>query len=143
MIMDYLLQFDPNPTPITVTAFSTNTLDMLNAREMGIGADLELNIEIVTALAGGTSLNIQLLGSADNATFTLIQETGVMLTAVLGAGNVFNLELAHRSPGQAVPRYYKLQYVVVGTYTSGAVAAQITRDRQTTTYYPPGIAVLN
>ena len=143
MIIDYYLQFDPNPTLLTATAFSTNTLDMLNAREMAVGSQLKIAIEIVTALAGGTSLNIQLLGSADNSTYTLIQETGVMLTAVLGAGNVFNLELAHRSPLQAVPRYYKLQYVIVGPYTSGAVAAQIVLDRQTTTYYPPGIVVLN
>ena len=143
MIMDFLLQFDPNPTPITATAFSTNTLDMLNARDIAVGTPLKLGIEIITALVGGTSLNIQLLGSPDNVTYSLIQETGVMLTAVLGAGIIYNLDIAHRGPLQAIPRYYKLQYVVVGPYTGGSVAAQLILDRQTLTYYPPGIAVLN
>jgi hypothetical protein len=74
MYMDGLLLFDTN-VAITSTAVSTNVIDLLNARDMGVGDDpaLDVVIQVTSALlsAGASTLTVQFQGSTDNTTYTV------------------------------------------------------------------------
>lgn len=95
MIIDSLLQFDPPATAVTVTAVSTNVLDLVNNRDLGIGKyKLSVMCLVGTAFTSATAsatLNIQLQGAPDNGSgaaggYSLIGESGVVPLGQLAAG---------------------------------------------------------
>lgn len=164
MILDGALQFTGaagavnTDAPTTGTQQSTNVIDLLNARDLGIGDDpaLELLIQIVTAFASGTSLETQLQGAPDNGsgspgTYTTMWTSGALAEAGLTAGRQIGnvtvprilLPLPDRPGLQALPRFLRLQYVTVGTHTAGAIYGAIILDRQDQISYPPGIVIAN
>ena len=149
MIIDAQNTFDPTGTlasTIGANTPSVNTLDLGVARDLGPGEEIKLAIAIATAFtaAGAATLNVQLQGSPDNATWTTIQETSAMPVANLVAGFILNLEIASAAPGQARPRYYRLNYqVATGPFTAGVFSSFFTLDRQNAIYYPPGVVVFN
>jgi hypothetical protein len=84
MLLDSTQVFDPAGTAITVTASSTNVLDMGVARDMGIGDDplvLVVLSDGTFAAAGAATLNIALQGSPDNATWTVYAESSLLTIA--------------------------------------------------------------
>ena len=164
MILDGLLQFTGTAgsvsvdSPTTGTQQSTNVLDLVNARDMGIGDDpaLKLLIQIVTAFASGTSLQVQLQGAPDNGsgapgTYTTMWDSGALAEADLTAGRYImagdmprTLLPTGLNPGkQALPRFLRLQYVTVGTHTAGGIYGTIVLDRQDQVSYPAGITIPN
>lgn len=166
MIIDGLLQFTGTPgsvsadSPTTGTQQSTNVLDLVNARDMGIGDDpaLELLIQIMTTFADGTSLDVQLQGAPDNGSgapgsYTTMWSSGALAEANLVAGRyigninvprtILALPNTGASAAQALPRFLRLQYVTVGTHTAGAIYAGIVLDRQDYVAYPAGINIAN
>jgi len=166
MIIDGSLQFTgtagtvSSDAPTTGTQQSTNIIDLVNARDMGIGdsPQLELLIQITASFASGTSLNVQLQGAPDNGSglpgsYTTMWESGVQAEAVLVAGRYLsNVDLPRvllASPNtgataaQALPRFLRLQYVTVGTHTLGTIYAAIVLDRQDYQVYPAGITIVN
>jgi hypothetical protein len=94
MYLDALLQFDPAATAVTVTAASTNSIDLGAARDMGIGrVQGKVLVLIGTAFASATpaaTMNVQLQGAPNNAgvagTFTTIVESGTIPLGQLQAG---------------------------------------------------------
>lgn len=166
-MLDGLLQFTGTAgsaaamtdSPTTGTQQSTNVLDLLNARDIGIGDDpsLELLIQIMTTFASGTSLQVQLQGAPDNGsgspgTYTTMWDSGAIAEASLVAGRYLLAGAFPRtllptptgpSSAQALPRFLRLQYITVGTHTAGAVAGFIVLDRQDQIAYPPGIVIAN
>src|SRR2546429_4258221 len=91
MILDKFLQFDPNPTLITVTAPSTNVIDLINAREMSVDigpAQLAAVVTVIVALvaAGAATLTVQYQQSTDNAAWTIAAQTDAIPKANLTAG---------------------------------------------------------
>lgn len=152
MILDKLLQFDPSGTAITVTAVSTNVLDMLNARDMSVGEwpDMVARVTVIAALvaAGAATLTIALQGSIDNATFTDYVLTAAIPKANLGAGTVIDVPFAAKPPQAAgIPRYYRLNYTVAtGPFTGGTVEADLVvsgSQSNNPPTYPAGITVAN
>lgn len=159
-IIDALLQLDPNPTAITVTAASTNTLDLLNQRDMGIGdmtgGTPKVIVQIVTTFAGGTSIQAAFQTAPDNGsgapgTWTNAILSDVVLTADLVAGNrLLEVDWPRPRPNAVVPRFVRLNYTVVGTYTSGQVTSAIVLTDQAAPRkagfmgaYPAGVTVAN
>lgn len=157
MIEDGLLQFTgtagtagSTDAPTTGTQTSTNILDMANTRDMGIGDDpaLEILVRVLTAFASGTSLQVNLQGAPDSAgspgTWTTYVAGPVVAEAqlVVGAG-LLETTIPRTAPGLANPRFYRLQYVTVGTHTAGAIHGAVVLDRQDNVYYPPGIVIAN
>lgn len=145
-------------TPTTGTQQSTNILDLLNARDLGIGDDpsLELFIQIMAAFVSGTSLDVQLQGAPDNGSgapgsYTTMWDSGAVAEADLTLGRMIaNVTLpriwlpTQLAPGkQALPRFLRLQYVTVGTHTLGTLYGAILLDRQDYIAYPPGITINN
>jgi hypothetical protein len=124
---------------------STNTVDLLQARDIGEGEDLYGRFEVVTAASGGTSVEFQII-AADAANLTgnvaVIGSTGAIPVASVAAGARFACELNPRiaSKGQ---RYVGARYVFVGAVAAGAYLADIgieVQDGQKA--YPSGFAVI-
>lgn len=96
MLTDANLQFDPAGTAITVTAASTNVLDLLANRDLGAGKKkLNLLVDVTTSFTSGTAtatLNVQLQGAPDNGSaapgdYTTLVESGTIGLGQLVAGS--------------------------------------------------------
>ncbi len=121
---------------VTVTADSTNVVD-LGLSEMGEGEPIDLQVQVTTAFAGGTSLKVSLVSSA-SSTFngvSTMAESAVIVAATLTQGYRF----AFGSLPDDLLRYNKLVYTVVGTHTAGAVFAGLTLDHETWKALPNAI----
>ena len=166
MILDGALQFTgtagtvSSDSPTTGTQQSTNVIDLVNARDMGIGDDpsLKLLAEITTTFTVGTSLQLQLQGAPDNGSgspgsYTTMWDSGALAEAGLVAGRYLaNIDIPRTilalpntgaSAAQALPRFLRLQYVTVGTHSTGGLFASIVLDRQDYVAYPAGINIAN
>lgn len=134
MIFDDTLIFS-RAQAVTVTAPSTNTIDVgVNGtpyggsalvRDIGGGAEVPLDVQVVTTFVGGTSLQVVYQVADDTGFSTNLQNvilTGAIPVAELVAGYQFALnEIPYRSRR----RYHRLNYVAVGTFSAGAVTAGI------------------
>lgn len=110
------------------TITSTDVID-LGAALQSNGSDLDWFLSVVTALVGGTSLQVVIQDSPDNSSWTTQLTTRAFTTAELNAlgGTPLRLgDLPHKCA-----RYVRLQYVLGGTYTAGAVTAGICQEPQT------------
>jgi len=166
MILDGALQFTGTAgiaaspdTPTTGTQQSTNVIDLLNARDLGIGDDpaLKLLIQILTAFTGGASLDVQLQGAPDAGggtpgSYTTMWDSGVILEADLLAGRyIANVDMPRiwlptpLQPGkQVLPRFLRLNYINgAGTHTTGSIFGTMVLDREDQLSYPPGIVTPN
>ena len=133
-------------TGTNTSVLSTNTIDLLQARDMGEGNDLlKLRAEVLTAFAGATSVEIQAIVADDAAlssNVTVIGSSGAIPLASLTLGARFAVELNPRigSKGQ---RYLGARYVIVGAGSAGAVFTDFGSEYQDgQKFYPNGFAVL-
>jgi len=157
------------PTTGTQTASNIIDLGVVNgipgsasgggARDMGIGDDpaLKLFAQVTTAFTGGTSLQLVLAGAPDNGSgaagsFTTMWTSAAIVEASLVVGaQLANIDIPRPVPGQAMPRFLRLQFVSVGTHGAGAVEATVVLDRfdqpvgtgGALSGYPAGITVAN
>jgi hypothetical protein len=131
MITDKLLRVSTDQA-LTTTAVSTDTIDLSVARDIGEGMDLYMNFAVTTALAGGTSVKFEVI-QADNAALSsnvqVIGSSDAVLTAALVAGynTAVRINPQVASNGK---RYLGARYTISGTYTAGAVTADIVTDIQ-------------
>ena len=72
-------------------------------------------------------------------------ESGVIGKALLTAGRyILAIDFPRPQPGQALPRYAKLTYVVAtGPFTAGTITSAIVLTRDDIVSYPPGFTVAN
>jgi hypothetical protein len=152
MIQDAFLLLDPNNTAVTVTAPSTNVIDLFNARDIGVGDDPAIEIAVIALTtflsAGATTLVVAWQGSTDNSTWTTMVQTDTIGKADITAGTyIFSCDVPRLRPAQAFPRYHRLNYTVAtGPFTAGTVWAGLVLDSQFNTPrwgYPPGIVIAN
>lgn len=151
MIMDGLLLFDSahQISASAGTEASTNVIDLVNARDMGIAdPSLKLLVQVIAAFTTTNSgvLTAALQGSTDNSTYTtMIQSQAALTPGALTAGaRLMDVTIPRPAPGQALPRYLRMLYTVgVGVFSAGTVTAAIVLDRQDNVYYPPGVVVNN
>lgn len=154
MYMDGLLLFD-TALALTATQTSTNVVDLVNARDLGVGDDpaLDVVVQVQTALlsAGATTLTVYIEGSTDNTTYTVYARTDAIPKASLVAGAKISIDLP-RMPPQAAgrPRYLRMNYIVTtGPFTGGTLTAFIVVDDQqgvgspNALSYAPGIVIAN
>lgn len=82
MITDALLRVS-DAQALTTTAVSTNTIDLVQARDMGEGRDLYFNFAMITAAVGGTSVKFEVISSAAAALTspTVIGSSDAIVTA--------------------------------------------------------------
>lgn len=155
MILDRLLIFTGGATQaatltgqaITVTAPSTDVLGLVNFRDLGVGDDpaMKVMIRVTEVFAGGTSVQVQFQGSVDDSTYTTYAESDAIAAAALTAGalHVFAIHLPRRRVGAALPKFYRLNFVVVGTFTTGKLVAGLVLDDHAWDSYAAGLTVAN
>jgi hypothetical protein len=160
MILDSFLLFTGGSTspgnsdgatdsPTTGTQESSNVIDLGvvsgipsyanggGARDIGTGDDpsLKLLVQVTTAFAGGTSLQIQLSGAPDDGTgapgsySVMYIGPAVLEAALLVGARLADIDVPRPIPGQALPRFLRLDYVTVGTHNAGKVEGTIVIDR--------------
>jgi hypothetical protein len=163
MLLDGLCQFTGTPgtvssdSPTTGTVTSTNQLDMVNARDIGSGYDIRVLAQITATFTGGTSIQAIIQGAPDNGsgapgTWTTMMSGPVVATASATIGvRLFDNDVPREAgafpdrpgPSQPLPRFLRMQWVIVGTMTGGSVYAALVLDRTDQTSYPPGIIINN
>ena len=141
MITDAFLRLS-DAQALTTTAVSTNTIDLGVARDVGAGEEIYVYFTVHTALAGGTSVTFQVVTSAaaNLGTPTVVGSTTAVPTASLVAGykTAVRVNPTVFTNGQ---RYLGAQYTISGTYTSGAVTADIVLDIADQKLYASGFSV--
>jgi hypothetical protein len=163
--------------PTTGTQNSSNIIDLhiaaaslwapilanlQGARDLGIGDDpaLKMLIQVTTAFAGGTSLQVGLQGAPDNGsaapgTFvTWWLSPAVALASLTAGARLYDMDMPRPPAGVGVPRFLRLTYVSAGTFSGGgSIEGTIVLDRHDQMYnatnnailggYPPGIVINN
>jgi len=125
MITDKLLRVSEDQA-VTSTAVSTDTVDLVTARDIGEGTPLYMNFAVTTAMAGGTSIKFEVITSA-NANLsspTVIGSSDAITTANLGLGKNVVVRLNPEIAGKG-QRYLGARYTVSGTYSGGKITADI------------------
>ena len=142
MITDKLLRVSEDQA-LTTTAFSTNTIDLGVARDVGEGTALYMNFAVTTALANGTSVQFEVVSSA-NANLsspTVIGSSNAVLKAALRLGKNVVVRINPDIAGKG-QRYLGARYTIAGTFNAGKVTADVVEtigDGQK--YYASGFTV--
>ena len=134
------------------------------ARDIGIGDDPAMKLLVVCtqALAGGTSIQVQLQGAPDAGNNTpgsyVTMWTGpvVLLASAVAGAYLANIDVPRTIAGQPPPRYLQLNYISSGTFTwaggtTGGIESTIVIDRfdqiigstSAISGYPAGITIAN
>lgn len=143
MITDKLLRVSEDQA-LTTTAFSTDTIDLVTARDIGEGTPLYMNFAVTTALASGTSVKFEVVTSA-NANLsspTVIGSSDVILTAALTLGKNIVVRLNPEIAGKG-QQYLGARYTIAGTFNAGKVTADIVETiGDGRKYYASGFTVV-
>lgn len=127
------------------SVLSTNTIDLLQNRDIGEGWDVFGRFQVTTAAAGGTSIEMQIIVADDAAlssNVTVVGTTGAIPVASLVAGARFACAINPRIANKG-QRYMGARYTSVGTTTACAVVGDVGAEIQDgQKFYPSGFAVL-
>lgn len=134
---------------LTVDRVSTNVLDMLSARDVGVGDDLEVHVMVGTAFtaAGAATLQIAYQTSADDSTYVDLLFSPIYAVANMTAGQgLFRVKvpIAQLNDTGTPNRYHRLSYdVTTGPFTAGTIIAYMSggSDRQSFRPYGPNYVV--
>lgn len=129
---------------LTTTAVSADTIDLSVARDIGEGKDLYMNFAVTTALTGGTSVKFEVVqsASADLSSPTVIGSTDAVAAASLVAGYNTAVRINPQIGGKG-QRYIGARYTIVGTFSAGAVTADIVETIQDgKKFYASGFSVV-
>lgn len=130
---------------VTATAFSTNTIDLGPARDIGAGEENHVLIRVGTTVtaAGAATVNFQIVtsASANLSTPTIIGQTDAIPKASLVAGALIHIPLPASFINNLGQRYLGLQFTVgTGPLTAGTFDVLIVRDvpKLSNAVYPSG-----
>jgi hypothetical protein len=134
MITDAQTKFSDAQAVTTGTQVSTNAYDMGVARDIGRGRQLRIFANVGTAFTGGTSLQANVIESAnsDLSSPAVLATGAVVAEASLTSG----ARLLDVTVPQTSKRYLGLQFVTVGTHTAGTVNGGIVIDTDSNTTFP-------
>ncbi|MGJ7508684.1 Bbp16 family capsid cement protein [Variovorax sp. GT1P44] len=139
MYLDSMLQLaaGQNAFSAGTDVISTNVYDTGAAADSGAGEPFWLFARMATALVGGTSLQVVLQDSADNATFADVQGG----KAVPLASATANAILAKMRVPVGLRRYLRVVFRSVGTTTGGTADAYFVKDVEALQYGASGFTV--
>jgi hypothetical protein len=127
---------------ITVTAPSTDVIDLGVDRDIGSGEPIELVIKVNEAFtadgAGTLTIDVQTDNAVGFGTASVIASSGAIGKAALTLGSE---HLKIRVPS-TTKRYLRLNYTVAtGPMTAGKITAGLQLSRQDNRAYPSGFTV--
>lgn len=132
MLTDRQMTFSNNQAVTTGTQLSTDVYDTgVAGININTGRGLQLVVAVTVPFTGGTSLAVNLVESAaaDLSSPTVLATSGVIVEASLTAGSLLRTTLPRTSK-----RYLGLQFVTVGTHSTGAIWGGIVRDTDDTVF---------
>ena len=117
----------------TSTEYSDFAYDTADGSDINGSGALILYVNVGTAFTGGTSLDVKYVNSAsaDLTSLVVLASTGAIVEASLTAGARL---LRLRVPANTL-RYVGLQFVTVGTHSTGTINAGLVRDADTNRVY--------
>lgn len=153
MITDAALILDSANASIRAanTYVSTNTIDLQSSRDIATGEELNLVFTVDVAFAGGTSVQPQVItsASANLSTPSVLVSGPAVPLASLTLGATWYMPLPPRLGSVINPatntaqRYLGVQYIGVGTFTTGSISCRLVHDVPADlSTYPSGFAVL-
>lgn len=137
---------------------SANVIDLVNARDMGIGDAPALKVMVLVTAAftttgtASTTLAVNFQGAPTNtagASWVTYASIPAYASASLTAGQKFRMDVPPINPDNGpLPRYLRLQYVLGGpgsTFSAGSVIStiQLGVDNDPGMAYPSGITISN
>lgn len=129
----------------TGNVLSTDSIDLSTTRDIGPGEYPKLHAVIGTAVAGGTSTEIQVITADDSAlttNVTVVGSSGAVLTAQLTAGARFVVNINPQLMGRTARRFMGARYVITGTNSAGTIISHLGLDTQDgQRFYASGFAV--
>ena len=142
MITDSLLRVSEDQA-VTSTAYSTNTIDLSVARDVGEGTALYMNFALTEAFANGTNITFEVVTSANAnlSSHDVVGSSATIATAALTLGKNIVVRINPDIAGKG-KRYLGARYVVTGTMNAGKVTADVVEtigDGQK--YYASGFTV--
>lgn len=109
-------------TGTDTSVLSAHSVDLGTKRDIGVGEDLYMRVQVTTAQTGGTSVEYQCIG-ADDAALTsnvvVLGSTGAVAVANLTAGARFIVD-PNPQIGSLGKRYIGARAVTVGAVAAGA-----------------------
>lgn len=138
-MLDSQLLFSNNQA-ITGSAASTNVIDQLVARDIGVGGEIMLQVYCTQTFLTLTSLQIALQGSPDNLNWYDFLDTPVIPVADLVTGtHLWKVTFPPRGwllPSQTPVEYYRLNYTVAGSNaTAGKITAYLSAANDQDNFY--------
>jgi Bbp16-like protein len=146
MITDALAQLSAAQA-VTASAVSTNTIDLLQARDLGPGTELQVafSVDTTATAAGAATVQFQIISSASAnlGSPTILVTTDAIPKATLVAGFRFALDIPRTQITALGQRYIGVQYTVAtGPLTAGAFSAAVIIDySDVVKSYPSGFTV--
>ena len=142
MITDKLLRVSEDQA-VTATAYSSETIDLSVARDVGEGTALYMNFALTEAFANGTNITFEVVTSANAnlSSHDVIGSSATIATAALTLGKNIVVRINPDIAGKG-KRYLGARYVVTGTMNAGKVTADVVEtigDGQK--YYASGFTV--
>lgn len=153
MITDALVSFG-TVTPTTAADYPSAVIDLLGSgvgtappsiignatlfgEDVGIGSwRAQTEVLVTAAFVGGTSVQVKFQAAPDVAvthvptTWTTLVETPAILTASLTLGQVLaRFDYPPAFPANLNPRYLRLLFTTLGTFSAGTVLAPTTMFR--------------
>jgi hypothetical protein len=143
MLLDAENRYNPIPVSpatgqaITVAAVSTDHINHGANRDLDRNTPARIRVQVATAFAGGTSIQA-IVQTATDAAFTapIAIETGAVFTTAQAIAGAVLLDCAF--PRDHL-QFTRINYVVVGTMTAGAVNAFVALDTPNSKQYPDAV----
>jgi len=143
MILDSNLAFSEAQTA-TTDAVSTNILDLVDPRDMGIGDDPAIKVlclvetAFTTDSTNASTLTVQFQVSTDSTTWTTLAQTPALLAASLADKNkIFPIDFPALPSYVALPQYVRLNYDVgVAAFATGKLSTYMVLGRDDIIQYP-------
>lgn len=134
----------PVGAALTTTRVSTNVLDLLVGRDLGADEPLGLHVNVLTALTGATSLQIdaEVCATVGGSYVAIILSPVIPVAQLIVGAPIFRYALPvnqvlNATAGilNAPGRYLRLNYTIVGTFGAGTIFSYINPRQDRPAYY--------
>lgn len=141
MIQDAQNQFS-NSQAVTAAAASTNIIDLGIARNIGVGDNLYLIVDVTVAMTD-TNSNSALRVDVETCSSAAFGTNAVAQTFTIPAVSAIGYQLAQRlQPGAVNERYVRLKYTpTTDNLTAGSFTAVLVKDSDQFTAYKKGYTI--
>ncbi len=119
---------------------STDVIDLSQIRQIGMGKDLYLIINVDAAMTGTSGTLVVTIQTDDNVSFSS-PASALVSPTYAQAALTLSTQIAIPVPQQGWERFVRLQYVLGGTTPAVTISAHLVENYQQDIKYPVGFTV--